>query len=164
MDDPIPCGAERRTGHWPHHEHNKQNAKRLRKKHKLTLEIPRPALTPNPRNNHHSPAPAIPAAPVPLDQAPRAVLDVERVGNVVVSCKNVNSPSPDERDAREIPNSRAGRPDERAIVCGSARSRGVRVKCESSTSKPLWYSERAKGKAEERQDSNLLAGKEVSSG
>jgi hypothetical protein len=72
-----------------------------------TLEMPKPPFTPNPRSNHHNPAPAIPAAPVPLDQAPRAVRDDERVGSVVVSWRNVNSPRPDERDARDMPKRRA---------------------------------------------------------
>jgi len=78
--------------------------------------MPRPPFTPSPRSNHHSPAPAIPAAPVPLDQAPRAVREEDRVGSVVVSWRKVSSPSPDESDASEMPNSRAYRPVENAMV------------------------------------------------
>lgn len=73
----------------------------------LTLDIPRPPLTPNPRRSHHIAAPAIPAAPVPLAQAPRADLDDARVGSVVDNCKKVSSPRPEESEAREIPNRRA---------------------------------------------------------
>ena len=71
---------------------------------KPTLEIPRPPFTPRPRNNHHNAAPAMPAPPVPLDHAPRAVL-ASSPGNVVDSCRNVSSPRPEDNDASEIPNS-----------------------------------------------------------
>lgn len=83
---------------------------------KLTLDIPKPPLTPNPRNNHHNPAPAIPAAPVPLDQAPNAVLEAARDGYVVVIWRKVSSPRPDESDARDIPKRRGGTDEENAIV------------------------------------------------
>jgi hypothetical protein len=83
---------------------------------RLTLEIPRPLLTPNPRRSHHNPAPAIPANPVPDDQAPRAVRDVSKLGRVVVFWRNVNSPRPDEREARAIPKSRGYKEEEKAIV------------------------------------------------
>ena len=81
-----------------------------------TLEMPKPPLIPRPRSNHHIPAPAIPAKPVPLDHAPSAVLEDTRVGRVVVSCKNVNSPSPDDNDARDIPNRRELRLDDAAMI------------------------------------------------
>lgn len=83
---------------------------------RLTLEIPRPPFTPSPRSNHHNPAPAIPANPVPDDQAPKAVRDVAKLGSVVVFCRNVSSPNPDERDARAIPKSRGYNEEEKAIV------------------------------------------------
>jgi hypothetical protein len=82
----------------------------------LTLEIPRPRLTPRPLNNHHRPAPAIPANPVPDDQAPRAVREEASVGSVVVIWRKVNSPRPDDSDASAMPNSRGYREDENAIV------------------------------------------------
>jgi len=82
----------------------------------LTLEMPRPALTPSPRRSHHRPAPAIPANPVPDDQAPRAVRDVSKLGSVVVFWRNVNSPNPDDRDARAMPKSRGYKEEEKAIV------------------------------------------------
>jgi len=71
-----------------------------------TIDMPSPFLTPRLRNIHQIPAPAIPAAPVPLDQAPRAVRDDDTVGKVVVSCRKVSSPKPDESEAKEIPSSR----------------------------------------------------------
>jgi hypothetical protein len=82
----------------------------------LTLDIPNPPLTPKPRNNHHKPAPPIPAAPVPLDHAPNAVREAAREGYVVVIWRKVSSPRPDERDARDIPNRRGGTEEENAIV------------------------------------------------
>jgi hypothetical protein len=82
----------------------------------LTLDIPSPPFTPKPRKAHHRPAPAIPAAPVPLDQAPKAVFDDDRVGSVVVNCRKVSSPRPDERDASDIPNKRGYRPGESAMI------------------------------------------------
>lgn len=87
-----------------------------REDRQLTLEIPSPPLTPSPRSSHHSPAPAIPAKPVPDDQAPNAVRDVSKLGSVVVFWRNVNSPKPDEREARAIPNSRGYSEEEKAIV------------------------------------------------
>lgn len=39
---------------------------------RLTLEIPSPTGTPRPLSNHQSPAPAMPAPPVPVDHAPIA--------------------------------------------------------------------------------------------
>jgi len=83
---------------------------------RLTLEMPRPPFTPSPRSSHHNPAPAIPANPVPEDQAPKAVRDVSKLGSVVVFCRNVNSPKPDEREARAIPKSRGYKEEEKAIV------------------------------------------------
>jgi hypothetical protein len=85
---------------------------------RLTLEIPRPPFTPRPLSNHHSPAPAIPAAPVPVDQAPRAVCEATRDGYVVVICRKLSSPRPEESEARAIPKSRGGTVSENAIVCG----------------------------------------------
>jgi hypothetical protein len=58
----------------------------------------------------------MPAKPVPLDQAPRAVREVDLVGKVVVSWRKVSSPNPEESDAREIPKRRVYRPDAKAIV------------------------------------------------
>ena len=83
---------------------------------RLTLEMPRPLFTPNPRRSHHNPAPAIPANPVPDDQAPKAVRDVSKLGSVVVFWRKVNSPRPDEREARAIPNNRGYEEEEKAIV------------------------------------------------
>ena len=59
----------------------------------------------------------MPAAPVPLDHAPRAMREVDDVGKVVVNWRNVNSPRPDESEAREMPNNLAYRPDESAMIC-----------------------------------------------
>jgi hypothetical protein len=73
-------------------------------------------LTPRPLSNHHRPAPAIPANPVPEDQAPRAVREDARVGKVVVIWRKVNSPRPDEREANAIPNNLGYRDAEKAIV------------------------------------------------
>ena len=81
-----------------------------------TLDKPKPSFTPNPRRSHHKAAPAMPAAPVPLDQAPRAVRDAVREGKVVVSCRKVNSPNPEERDAIEIPNNLGYNEDEKATI------------------------------------------------
>ncbi len=78
--------------------------------------MPKPSFTPRLRSSHQRPAPAIPAAPVPLDQAPSAVFDADRVGRLVVNCRKVSSPRPDVRDAREIPNSRRYNEVEKAIV------------------------------------------------
>lgn len=90
---------------------------------RLTLEMPRPPLTPSPRSSHQMDAPAIPAKPVPEDHAPKAVRDDRWVGNVVVICKKVNSPNPEEREASEIPNSRGYSDVDRAIVCAGQRER-----------------------------------------
>jgi hypothetical protein len=68
---------------------------------KLTELMPTPSLTPNRRKNHQAPAPAIPAAPVPL-----AKYDTPVDGYRVDSCRNVSSPRPEENDAREIPSKR----------------------------------------------------------
>ncbi len=87
-----------------------------RRRKGLTLDIPKPTLTPSDRRSHQIPAPAIPAMPVPLDQAPKAVFEDVRVGSVVVNWRKVSSPKPDDRDANEIPKRRGTRVDEKAIV------------------------------------------------
>jgi hypothetical protein len=109
-DEPIRDWKE--EGKDLFHQHRSLAPIRL----KLTLEMPKPPLTPNPRRSHHSPAPAIPANPVPDDQAPRAVRDVSKLGRVVVFCRNVNSPRPEESEARAIPNKRGYKEEENAIV------------------------------------------------
>jgi hypothetical protein len=93
-----------------------QHASLLAIRLRLTLEMPRPLSTPSPRRSHHSPAPAIPANPVPDDHAPSAVRDVSKLGSVVVFWRNVNSPKPDESEARAIPKSRGYKEEEKAIV------------------------------------------------
>lgn len=85
-------------------------------KQQLTEDIPRPPLTPRPRRIHQIPAPAIPAAPVPLDHAPRAVFEADLVGSVVVNCRKVSSPRPDENDASEMPNRRGLTLEENATI------------------------------------------------
>jgi hypothetical protein len=95
---------------------------------RLTLEIPRPPFTPRPLSNHHRPAPAIPAAPVPVDQAPRAVCGAARDGYVVVICRKLSSPSPEESEARAIPKSRGGTVWENAIVCGISQYSCLRLR------------------------------------
>ena len=88
--------------------------------------MPSPTLTPRLRSNHQMPAPAIPANPVPLDHAPSAVRDVELVGKVVVNCRKVSSPNPDDSDAKDMPKSRRYSDVERAMIylssvrCGEA--------------------------------------------
>ena len=79
--------------------------------------MPRPTLTPKLRSIHHIAAPAMPAAPVPLDHAPRAVRDHAAEGRVVVIWRKVSSPSPDDRDARAMPNRRGYKVVENAMVC-----------------------------------------------
>lgn len=82
----------------------------------LTLDNPNPPFTPKPLNNHHIPAPATPANPVPLDHAPKAVLDVASVGRVVVSCRKVSSPIPEDNEASDIPRRRGDRDEDSAII------------------------------------------------
>lgn len=82
----------------------------------LTLDNPNPPFTPNPLNSHHIPAPPIPANPVPLDHAPKAVLDVASVGRVVVSCKKVSSPIPEDNEAKDIPRRRGDRDEDSTII------------------------------------------------
>lgn len=79
-------------------------------------EMPSPPLTPSPRRSHHIAAPATPAAPVPVDHAPIAVRDALRVGRVVVSWRKVSSPSPDEKEASEMPARRGLTPDDSAMI------------------------------------------------
>lgn len=86
-------------------------------KPRLTLDMPTPCFTPKPRSSHQIPAPAIPASPVPLDHAPSAVFEELDVGRVVVSCRKVSSPRPDESDAIEMPNKRGVKLDAKATVC-----------------------------------------------
>ena len=79
--------------------------------------MPSPTLTPRLRRNHQIPAPAIPANPVPLDHDPRAVRDDELVGKVVVNCRKVSSPNPDDSEARDMPKSRRYNDVEKAMIC-----------------------------------------------
>lgn len=63
--------------------------------------MPTPSLTPKRRKNHQAPAPAMPAAPVPLAKYDTPVDEYR-----VESWRNVSSPRPEENEANEIPNKR----------------------------------------------------------